>query len=137
MFPFFSRSEAKQYLEQEEHVFLLAGDSDYPISENLMKPYTNAEATGHARKHLFNKRLSGLRTVMSENVYAVWKKRFPCLRYMRCHHRLAKKIIVATAILHNIAVRWNAEEPEELDPNMGEIAGARYEPQYVICIALY
>ena len=37
------RSEVKPYLEQQRR-FLIAGDSGYPISEILIKPYTTAEA---------------------------------------------------------------------------------------------
>jgi hypothetical protein len=111
------RSLAKQYLEQQR-LYLLAGDSAYPISENLMKPYTNAEAGQDASKRLFNKRLCGLRTVMSENVYGVWKKRFPILREMRNWYPLAKEVIIATAILHNIAILWKDEEPVELGINV-------------------
>ncbi len=106
------RSGVKQFLERQ-HFYLLAGDSAYTISEILMKPYSNAEALGDASKRLFNGRLSGLRTVMSENVYGIWKKRFPILREMRSHLPSAQMIIVATAILHNIAVRENMEEPPE------------------------
>jgi hypothetical protein len=39
----------------------------------------------------------------------VWKRRFPCLDLLRCHPPLAQDIIVATAVLHNIAIRWKAE----------------------------
>jgi hypothetical protein len=81
-----------------------------------MKPFSNAEAAGDNDKRLFNQRLSGLRTVMTENVYGVLKRRFPCLREMRNHLPTAKKIIVATAVLHNLAILWNDEVPVELGP---------------------
>jgi hypothetical protein len=54
---------------------------------------------------LFNARLSGLRTVMSENVFGIWKKRFPVLRMLRTHYPTSKDVILATAILHNIAMK--------------------------------
>ena len=66
-----NRSEVKAYIEEQRR-FLIAGDSAYPISENLIKPYSTGEAAGDRRKRLFNRRLSGLRTVMSENVYGVY-----------------------------------------------------------------
>jgi hypothetical protein len=47
---------------------------------------------------LFNCRLSALRTVMSENI-------FPILRMLRPHYLTSKNIILATAILHNIAMK--------------------------------
>ena len=52
---------------------------------------------------LFNRRLSGLRIVTSENIYGRWKKRFPILKNMRTDLELSQKIIISTAVLHNIA----------------------------------
>jgi hypothetical protein len=49
---------------------------------------------------------------MTENVYGELK-RFLCLRDMR-NHLPATKIIVATAILHNLLKLWNDEVPPEL-----------------------
>ncbi len=115
-------SEVKGYLDEDHqhHFFLMAGDSAYPISAWLVRPYTTAEAADAPNKAYFNECLSGLRTVMSEDVYGVWKSRFPCLRCLRCHLPLAQDVILATAILHNIATRWKAEEfplgPDDLPP---------------------
>ena len=58
------RSQVKQYIESQRR-FLVAGDTGYPISEVLMKPFTMNEADGDRRKRLFNRKLSGARTVMS------------------------------------------------------------------------
>jgi hypothetical protein len=110
------RSAAKHVLEQQA-LYFIAGDSAYPIGPILMKPFSTAEAAVDETKRLFNQRLSGLRTVMTENVYGVWKRRFPCLREMRNHLPTAKKIIVATAILHNLSIFWNDEVP--LEPEVG------------------
>ena len=44
------KSEVKPYLEQQR-CFLIAGDSAYPISEILIKPYTTAEAANDNRKN--------------------------------------------------------------------------------------
>jgi hypothetical protein len=98
-----SDSHAKRYIERQRR-FLLAGDSAYPISDILIKPYSNNEAQQDYAKRVFNARLSGLRTVMSENVYGIWKRRFPCLSIMRSDLALAKKTIYATAILHNLSI---------------------------------
>jgi hypothetical protein len=76
-----------------------------------MTPYCTAEALANPRRRLFNRRLSGLRTVCTENIFAILKCRWPCLTQLRCKHRRALKIIVAIAILHNIAIRWNDAEP--------------------------
>ena len=95
--------------------YLLAGDSAYPISPVLVKPYNNREALNDDLMHLFNTRLSALRTVMSENVFAMWKRRFPILRMMRAHFDAARIIIIATAILHNIGIRMGDAEAEDDD----------------------
>ena len=101
-------SDVRVYLEggAVPGVYLLAGDSAYPISPVLLKPYSNVEAGNNARVKLFNARLSAIRTRMSENVFARWKGMFPILRMMRAHYHHAKIIITATAILHNIAIKF-------------------------------
>ena len=109
-------SEAKRYLEQQRR-FKVAGDTGYPISEILIKPYSTQEVGDDRRKRLFNKRLSGARTVMSECIFGVLKRRWPILTAMRNHFVLAQKITVATAILFNIGRLWGDlwEEEDILD----------------------
>lgn len=100
--------------------FYLAGDSAYPISDVLIKPYSNADALDDRRKKLFNARLCGLRTIMTENIFGIWKRRFPILKNMRCHYENAKKIIIATAVLHNIGILlsddWDDDDEEDHEP---------------------
>jgi DDE superfamily endonuclease len=72
-------SPVKEVVERRRGYYL-AGDSAYPMSDVLVKPYPTQEAVADGRKRLFNSRLCGLRTVMSENVFGIWKRRFPCLR---------------------------------------------------------
>ena len=55
-------------------------------------------------------RLSGLKTVMSECNFGVWKRRFPILKAMRTDLELSQKILVVTAVLFNIARSWNEED---------------------------
>ena len=49
---------------------------------------------------------------MTENIFGRWKKRFPIITNLRTHMELSQKIIIATAILHNIATLWNEQLPE-------------------------
>ena len=63
-----TRSEVKRHIDSQR-MFLCVGDSGYPISEVLIKPYSTQEAGQDRRKRLFNRRLSGARTVMSECIY--------------------------------------------------------------------
>ncbi|KAB0802620.1 hypothetical protein PPYR_04806 [Photinus pyralis] len=52
---------------------------------------------------LFNESLIRTRTVV-ERTFGIWKRRFPILSVgMRCRVELAQNIIVATAVIHNIA----------------------------------
>ena len=111
-----SRSEVKRHIEEQRR-FLIAGDTGYPISEVLIKPYSTAEAGQDRRKRTFNRRLSGLRTVMSECIFGVWKRRFPILKGMRMDLELSQKVIVATAILFNIGRMWGDQEPDDGQDN--------------------
>ena len=79
-----SNSSVKRAIESQGQ-FLVAGDSGYPISKHLITPYRTAEALVDPSKALFNRRHSGLRTVMTENIFGVWKRRFPCINFLRCH----------------------------------------------------
>ena len=49
---------------------------------------------------------------MTENIFGRWKKRFPIITNLRTHLELSQKIIIATAILHNIATLWSDPLPE-------------------------
>ena len=120
-----NRSKVKPYVEEQRR-FLIAGDSGYPISEVLIKPFNINEASQDKRKRIFNKRHSGLRTVMTENIFAVWKRRFPVIKSLRSDFRTSQKIIVATAILFNLGRMWSDDDPE--DVNGGEEDDIDEEP---------
>ena len=114
-----SRSQAKRHIELQKR-FLMAGDSGYPISENLVKPYTTAESANDPQKRLFNRRLSGARTMMSECLFGVWKARFPILKNLRTAFPLSQKIVLATAVLFNIARMWEDEEIDDDEEDSDE-----------------
>ena len=78
----------------------------------MVKPYDTVAAFNDPRKRRFNQSLSAIRTIMTENIFGRWKKRFPILTNLRTHLELSQKIIIATAILHNIATLWNEQLPE-------------------------
>ena len=47
-----------------------------------------------------------------ERTIGVWKRRFPCLSYgLRCKIETSLTVIVATAVLHNIARTMHEEVP--------------------------
>jgi hypothetical protein len=69
-----SNSSVKKFMESHEGQFLIAADSAFPISTTLLKPYHRPSCP---KKRKFNKCLSGLRTVCTENIIGIWKNRFP------------------------------------------------------------
>ena len=93
------RSVAKVMVEDITSGHIIAGDSAYPLSTTLMKPFANPNRT----QGIFNGKLSGLRTRMTENVYGRLKARFPILREMRHNLVYSQRIVVACAVLHNMA----------------------------------
>lgn len=76
-----------------------------------MKPYPQANNRAERR---FNAKLSGLRTMCTENVIGLWKQRFACLKKgLGTKLNLTLDLIVACAVLHNLAIFWQEPEPEE------------------------
>lgn len=123
-----NESEAKPYLMDLTRKWYLAGDAAYPLSPKLMKPFPRGVVPLSLRQKVFNYRLSGLRTFMSENVFGQWKRRFPVLDNMRMHHPNAMKAVIATAVLHNMAIAFREEPfpeenptPEEDIPGMDDV----------------
>ena len=85
-------SYVKTVIERQRQ-FLVAGDSGYPISDVLMKPYTNREALDDPAKAEFNRRHSRLRTVSTENIFAIMKRKYHILKTLRAHHARALSLI--------------------------------------------
>ncbi|XP_064638335.1 putative nuclease HARBI1 [Lineus longissimus] len=103
--------------ENNEIPGLLLGDKGYPCRPFLMTPFRNPNNPAENRYNTAHKRT---RSVV-ERLFGVWKKRFPCLKFgIRCKLETAMKVIVATAVLHNIArdlgepeISDEEDEPEE------------------------
>lgn len=92
---------------------LLLGDSGYPVRSYLMTPLHNTETRA---QELYNESLIRTRNTI-ERVFGIWKRRFPILalgsRFSKVERVLP--VIVATAILHNIARRARDPLPSD-DP---------------------
>lgn len=88
---------------------IIVGDSGYPIKPYLLTPLRNVRNEAEA---LFNESLIRTRNVV-ERKYGIWKRRFPALAMGIRLKNLdtVQAIIVATAILHNIAVNENERLP--------------------------
>ena len=104
-------------LEMARNMRLCLGDSAFAISPVMITPYTTAEVeadvTGKLRR--FNTKHSGARMEMTEHIFAVWKRRWPIIRSLRVHLQNAQRIVLATAVLHNMAILWREELPDDFD----------------------
>jgi hypothetical protein len=108
----FNNSSLKQKFEDGTFgSFMLVGDSGYQLKPYLM---TKLQRVQTAAENLYNESQIRTRNVV-ERQYGVWKRRFPVLQ-IRMRLKIATVlniIIVATAVLHNLALIENEEIPEE------------------------
>lgn len=105
----FNNSGVKARFEQGQMGNLvLLGDSGYALTNYLLTPFLQPRTPG---ENLFNE--SHIRTRNTvERSYGVWKRRFPVLaNTIRLKLDRVEAIIVACAVLHNIAIDMKEEEP--------------------------
>ncbi|XP_063635157.1 uncharacterized protein LOC134805888 [Cydia splendana] len=90
------------------------GDSGYPQRPWLMTPYLNP--TPNSIEENFNAAHTSARVVI-ENTFGRLKNRWRCVhRDRNLHYRPEKcsQIIIACSVLHNIALKYNVPDPEEI-----------------------
>lgn len=88
--------------------YTFLGDSGYALQTFLLTPLEDPILRS---QQLYNESLIRTRNII-ERTIGVWKNRFPCLAYgMRLKTETAMTIVVATAVLHNIARQMNEPEP--------------------------
>lgn len=93
---------------------LLVGDSGYTNTKYLITPLLN---TTNPVEELYNESIIRTRNPV-ERQYGVWKRRFPVLSLkLRLKLETTMAVIVATAVLHNIAILERDELPPP-DPNL-------------------
>lgn len=87
---------------------ILVGDSGYSLKTYLMTPFLNPNGDG---QNVYNEAQIRTRNVV-ERSYGVWKKRFPVLAIgINVNLQFVESIIVATAVLHNIACYFGEQTP--------------------------
>ena len=104
------RSDARLHIENMQGEQMLVGDSAYPISVRLMKPFDTARPGSNEAS--FNSRLCSIRMLMTEDVYGRMKQRFPFLREIRCELKVAQRKIVVIAMLNNICEMLKDDVPD-------------------------
>lgn len=87
---------------------LILGDSGYGITNYLLTPLVNPNLPEEV---LYNESQIRTRNTV-ERSYGVWKRRFPILSLcMRVCLERSQAIIIATAVLHNLAIQQRNEIP--------------------------
>ena len=76
----YQMSGVKAYMETRFPCNIYLGDSAFPTSDVLVTPYSDRETAADPNKALFNRRHSGARCEMTENLHGIWKRRFPILK---------------------------------------------------------
>lgn len=107
----FSHSRLKARFEEGTFGYsFLVGDSGYTLSEYMMIPLENPQ---NQAEILYNESQIRSRNVV-ERLYGIWKRRFPILHStLRLKKETTMAVIIATAVLHNIAIDMREEEPDE------------------------
>lgn len=117
----YQMSGVKAYLESRFPRQLCLADSAFAISDVIITPYSAPESAADPNKAEFNSNHSKARVEMTENTFGIWKRRFPIIRSLRVHLNNAFRIIVATAILHNISILWGEIMPLDDHPELPDI----------------
>lgn len=97
-----------RFIQGEMKDEILLGDNGYSCVKFLMTPLLQ---THNRAEELYNESQIRTRNVI-ERAFGVWKRRFPILAIgMRVSIVTVQTIVVATAVLHNIACQMNNPEP--------------------------
>jgi len=86
---------------------ILLGDSGYPCRRHLLTSVLRPQSDAELRYNSAHKRTR----VIVEQLFGVWKRRFPCLYYgLRTKLSTSVAIICSTAVLHNICILHKLNE---------------------------
>ncbi|KAK5650112.1 hypothetical protein RI129_001141 [Pyrocoelia pectoralis] len=115
----FNNSQLRAQFERGHYGdHLLVGDSGYAIRRYLITPLGN---TRTAAENLFNESQIRTRNPI-ERTFGIWKRRFPILSLgIRVKLERIEAIVIATAVLHNIAKLYNDPLPDINDEEVEAI----------------
>ncbi|XP_067635479.1 putative nuclease HARBI1 [Eurosta solidaginis] len=109
----FNNSRIKHRFELNEFKdgFIL-GDSGYGVNRYMMTPLSHPNTDA---ERLYNESQIRTRNCI-ERCFGVWKRRFPVLSIgLRISHETVMAVVVACAVLHNIARKNGDADPSEED----------------------
>jgi hypothetical protein len=106
----FDNCHLRAVLETRPPEGYLVGDGGYPCRQYLLTPLANPLTDA---ERSYNQAQVSARNCI-ERANGMLKRRFPALKYgLRLHLKNTLPVIVATVVLHNIAVTLGEEEPPE------------------------
>lgn len=109
----FNNSKIKSEFDNGEREGIILADSAYPLTPYMMIPYPHPPNS--AIRGRFNKALCSARGTIERSI-GVCKRRFPCLHFgLRTALDTSKVIIVACAVLHNLAIDLREDVPHDHD----------------------
>ncbi len=123
----FDNSEICAKFENNEVAGVLLGDNGYPLRRYLLTPLLKCNTRAERR---YNYALCSAR-VKVENLFGVWKRRFPCLRCtLRLKLSTTVVVIVACAVLQNFARRQRERLPADVNQFPPEVDVPVDPPQH-------
>lgn len=93
--------------------------SGYACRSYLLTPVLRPETDAEVRYNTAHKKT----WVIVEQLFGVWKRRFPCLHYgLKTKLSTSVAIVCANAVLHNVCIQYNLDEvvEDELNENVIE-----------------
>ena len=113
----FHESILKEKFETQEYEGYLLGDGGYPALPYLLTPLLNPTTQP---QRAYNSSHIRTRTTI-ERLFGIMKRRFPCLSFgLRVKLETSMAVIVAVAILHNIARQLGEAEFDEDQQDLQE-----------------